>query len=417
MKRKIIFTSLLIFSLVFIIVYAKVDNNKAREQKKTQASETVTQIGNKTIVPEVPNDKKYGHAMMPVDCKTCHDCEVPTKNNPCLKACPRKEFITIYHLPEEGPTVVSLDEVKGDYGAVAFSHKVHAQMSQMSGGCETCHHYNTTGPVLKCKTCHSTTRQRADISVPDLEAAFHRQCLNCHRQWSHSTDCQSCHVLKGQNIKQVEAEKLKKFKTYSHPPLTEPKKVIFKTNHQGGDYVTFFHTEHTDNFGIACKTCHSNDNCINCHDVTLKAIDQNTPVRKTHKSFQEHHDPCSKCHVQQIENNCSFCHQDQPAEAFNHLKVTGFNLAPFHTNLMCNQCHKQPGNFKNMDKNCTSCHNNFVKGKFDHKRVGIELNETHSDLDCSDCHKNNRFDKSPDCSDCHDGYAYPKQIPGKKAKR
>lgn len=414
MKKRIVLSLILSFCLLFIFVYAKVDTKK-ENSKKQQETTQVKIENNKIIEPEIPKDKKYSHSMMPVDCKTCHNCEVPTKNNPCLKACPRKELITIYHSPSEGPDIVALDEVKGNYGAVAFSHKVHAQMSEMSGGCETCHHYNTTGPVLKCKTCHSTERKREDINTPDLEAAFHRQCLNCHRQWSHSTDCQSCHVLKGQDIAVVKAEKMKKFATYNHPPLTEPKKVVFKTNHQSGDYVTFMHTEHTYVFGIACKKCHSNDNCLNCHDVTLKPINGNTPVAKTHKSFQEHHDPCSKCHYEQISNNCQFCHQNQPSQAFNHFKRTGFDLNPNHSNLACTKCHKS-GNFNGLNKNCISCHNNFKAG-FNHKLTGIELNDTHKDLECTDCHQNNRFDKAPDCSDCHEGFVYPKQIPGKKIRR
>ncbi len=39
------------------------------------------------------------------DCKTCHECDTPTKSNPCLISCPRHTLITIHHSPEEGPRI------------------------------------------------------------------------------------------------------------------------------------------------------------------------------------------------------------------------------------------------------------------------------------------------------------------------
>jgi len=47
------------------------------------------------------------------------------------------------------------------YGPVVFSHRVHAQMSEMSGGCYGCHHYNDTAlNILSCRTGHPTERKR-----------------------------------------------------------------------------------------------------------------------------------------------------------------------------------------------------------------------------------------------------------------
>ena len=57
----------------------------------------------------------------------------------------------------------------------------------MGGGCENCHHYNTSGPILKCSSCHESSRKREDVSIPDLKGAYHRQCMDCHREWSHDT--------------------------------------------------------------------------------------------------------------------------------------------------------------------------------------------------------------------------------------
>ena len=97
-----------------------------------------------------------------------------------------------------GPTVVEMGEKGGQYGPVHFAHKMHADMSEMSGGCYGCHHYNSTSmAILSCRECHPKARAREDISMPDLKGAYHRQCMDCHRQWNHSTDCNGCHQKPG----------------------------------------------------------------------------------------------------------------------------------------------------------------------------------------------------------------------------
>jgi hypothetical protein len=406
MKKKLIISVLAIFAIVFIIVYAKVgpkDKGKII-QNNVQVKETETKI----VEHIVPHDKQYEHSMMPVDCKSCHACDYPTKNDPCLAACPRTSLITVYHSPNEAPAVVHMNDVKGDYGEVTFSHKIHAEMSSFSIGCDGCHHYNTTGPVVKCKTCHSETRKREDLSTPDLEAAYHRQCLNCHRQWNRTTNCLECHV-ESKNFEKVKQEKISKYSSYTHPPLEEPKKILYKTKQKGGKFVTFYHNEHTNIYGISCKSCHKNDNCISCHDISNAEYKGDvTKQKKTHKSFEEHHNPCFSCHIKDV---CAKCHADKPMDEFNHFAKTGFNLSKNHYKLSCNKCHAS-GSYKGLNKNCSNCHKEFADGKFDHKKAGVKLDDVHIDLSCGDCHKNNKFDITPKCDDCHDGFKFPQKVPG-----
>ncbi|OGU56921.1 MAG: hypothetical protein A2X64_02740 [Ignavibacteria bacterium GWF2_33_9] len=407
---KKIFNVILILALLSLIIYLSTEGKQVDKSKADYKTTEVVETESKIVETEITTDKHYSNTMMPVNCKTCHACDYPTKNDPCLANCPRSSIITVYHQPSEGPKLVHMNDVEGDYGEVTFSHEVHAQMSSFSIGCEGCHHYNTTGPVVKCKTCHNTTRKRKDIFTPDLEAAYHRQCLNCHRQWDRTTDCQQCHITKKDEQDKVKREKIKKFENYKHPPLTEPKKIVYQTKQPGGKYVTFYHNEHTERFSIACQTCHKDDNCISCHDVNHKQYSESvTKKKKTHKSFEQHHQPCINCHITTV---CSKCHSDKPEEEFNHYKNTGFDLSGNHFNLKCNKCHKS-SSFKGLNSNCTSCHNNFKDGKFDHTKTGIKLDEIHIDLSCTDCHQNSRFDKPPICSDCHDGYKYPSKVPGK----
>lgn len=348
------------------------------------------------------------HSLQNITCKTCHTCDVPTKQDPCLVACPRDEMITVHQAAEEGPDVVRIDKLVNKYLPVNFSHKIHAQMSEMSGGCANCHHYNTSGPIIACSDCHSVERKREDISKPDLQAAYHRQCIDCHKEWSHSTDCTSCHLQKGSTVASKD-----QILTKNHPKVSEPEKLIYETNYNKGKIVTFFHNEHTNLFGADCVSCHKNDNCTRCHDTkNVKTISLNIPEKIT-KSASEHHQPCFKCHAN---DKCTKCHLDKPAGPFNHKISTDWALNGFHKKLECAKCHGTNNKFVKLDNNCSSCHKNFTAGSFNHEKTGLKLNEMHGEFDCSDCHIANNFSNKPDCSNCHDDKSYPKDKPGNIVK-
>ena len=91
---------------------------------------------------------------------------------------------------EKPPDVVVLKELEALYQPVPFDHRSHAKMAEMWGGCTTCHHRQpdaATRPLLTqaCRTCHSREEKTAEMKMPSLKAAYHRQCLNCHREWMH----------------------------------------------------------------------------------------------------------------------------------------------------------------------------------------------------------------------------------------
>ena len=351
------------------------------------------------------------HNLMNLTCKTCHSCDVPTRKDPCLNRCPRSEMITVNQTPAQAPEIEVLSELSKKYMPVVFSHRIHAEMSEMSGGCVICHHYNTSGPIQPCKNCHEVNRKRDDISKPDLEAAYHRQCINCHREWSHSDNCTSCHALKNSSNVNITKVTIKKITGKTHPKLEAPVKLVFETNYQKGKIVTFYHEEHVKTFGISCESCHQQDNCSNCHDKNKATMIQNIgkmPIKLV-KSKAEHHKPCFSCHQN---DRCSLCHKDKESGPFNHLEVTGWALNKFHQNLSCEKCHGTSKKFVKLNNECTSCHSNFVQGKFNHSVTGLKLDENHSDLDCKECHHDKTF-ANPVCTNCHEDKSFPKDKPGK----
>lgn len=345
-------------------------------------------------------------------CKTCHVGEYPTAKDPLLRECPRESMLTAERSSKEGPDVVLINEMSDKYEGVVFSHKIHAQMSEISSGCSGCHHYNTSGPVLNCSKCHSKNRSREDVSVPDLKSAFHRMCTDCHKQWSGENGCNTqCHKQKGTDIQNDSEKKMELIKGKSHPLLPEPTKMVWETNYEKGKLVTFFHDEHFKVFKITCNTCHRQDNCIKCHNKK-EPVDYNSPV-KVSKSFEDHHRPCSSCHAG---NSCQKCHSDKELTQFNHAKSTGFALSSYHSSLECSRCHGKSMPYKSLDRNCNSCHKNFKMGSFNHKVTGLMLSESHTEIECKTCHKNEDFSKDPVCAECHDDKSHPQHSPGKRTR-
>src|SRR5512133_3327132 len=215
MKKIFIIFAFVVLSSSVAFMMVKIEEGSQTKQKKELTSKDVKRqtdinVGKKAMVKD--------HSKENINCKECHACEYPTHQDPCLVACPRTD-VSVYHSPDEAPDVIDLNNLTNRYGSVVFSHKIHASMSVMSHGCVGCHHYNTTGPVLKCSKCHESKRIRKDLSKPDLEAAFHRQCMTCHRQWQRTTDCNSCHLPKGKEGDEKRQQEIAQVKSFVHPAI------------------------------------------------------------------------------------------------------------------------------------------------------------------------------------------------------
>ncbi|MCB0732654.1 MAG: cytochrome c3 family protein, partial [Ignavibacteriae bacterium] len=342
------------------------------------------------------------HTQMNLDCKKCHICDTPTKANPCLILCPRNKLKVVRHLPEEGPENLTIDKISSDedlYGPVNFTHKLHSEMSLMSGGCSICHHFNPPGKIVKCSHCHETARDRKDKTKPDLKAAFHRQCMDCHKSWEEKTECESCHSLNSKKIEstvKIKAEKV-------HPEVKIPQRVIYETDYDEGSVVTYFHNDHSSLFNLECSDCHDQESCANCHaEIRLESIKADP------------HERCSTCH--DTENNCNKCHKSEIARPFDHKIKTGFDIATYHSDLSCAECHKTQNKFSGLKPDCVVCHSTS-DGYFNHSITGIKLDETHVEFYCENCHQDKDYSRKPICNECHDDdISFPTSIPGERIK-
>jgi hypothetical protein len=368
----------------------------------TVAGSSVFSQQSKTIPHGLPPELRN-------QCAMCHSCTTPTKSNPCLIPCPRVKESTGLYTPADGPGVMLMNSMKGKYGPVAFSHRVHAQMAEMSGGCYGCHHYNDTAlRILPCGDCHPGERKRENVNLPDLKAAYHRRCLDCHRQWSGSPDCKSCHLenTAGKTPAQI-LEGVAKGKK-DHPAVQPPEKKVYGTKEQEGTVVTFFHSDHTKQFGLDCVDCHRQEGCLGCHNKRPADVGKSIGAAGQ-ADFEFRHARCSSCHEGQT---CTKCHTATEAQPFEHGRSTGWALKPYHARLACSRCHGTSGKFAGLKNDCATCHPGETPDSFTHAVTGLKLDDTHAAVDCIECHPGKSFGKPPVCSGCHPDKSYPQFKPG-----
>ena len=353
-----------------------------------------------------------GSSLVPgMTCMTCHTSLVPTKEKPSVRSCPRTQMATVRHSAEEGPGIITMNAFANSartFTSVRFTHKAHAEMSEMAGGCTMCHHYNPPGRVLGCNECHEVNRQRTNLGKPDLKGAYHQQCLNCHKQWSDETGCRSCHAPRGEVGTTLTRERKVRGDSRLHPTISKPTKLVYETGFDKGRLVTFYHNEHVDLFGLECSACHTSESCIRCHEKGKKASQQLAAVSLGHSS-------CEGCH--NVGEACDRCHGAEAKTGFNHLRRSGWALKQYHAQLNCNRCHTKKNGFAGLSSECATCHKGWTPENFRHSVVGFVLDKSHAEFSCDVCHTDGRFLAQPSCNACHEQYNYPQKSPGKRVKR
>jgi hypothetical protein len=296
-----------------------------------------------------------------------------------------------------GPDVVVLKDLVAQYEPVPFDHRSHAAMAQMAGGCTTCHHrppHPATEPssqpalvenvvhtqddaatIPACKSCHRLSEQAATIRMPSLKGAYHRQCLNCHREWAHENACGACHQPLASPaprhvVAAATAPSPDDIVGRMHPPIPAPKEKLYVTRFTPavGGNVIFRHEQHTERFGVRCVGCHRDDSCSHCHDPRLDGATAKKPLRPG-RSWRDTHGPCVACHA---DNHCDSCHYkdgQEPPAPFEHA-MTGQTLDKDHASLRCNQCHAQLKTTAAPTCGDASCHAEHPDVSFPQDRPG-----------------------------------------------
>ena len=270
--------------------------------------------------------------------------------------------------------------------------------------CATCHHYSPPGHIPACRECHGTEANPGNLRQPTLNGAYHRQCLSCHREWSHDTKCVVCHLPTEDKLQTAAADSTD-IMGIPHPVITVPEKKIYYTPFDEGEIVTFYHSQHVEMYGLLCVNCHRQENCGSCHDLNKPVIS----VGPGDKSMEEVHAVCSDCHA---DDDCGKCHDTREKPPFSHT-LTGWGLGRFHERLECRACHPTGKPIARLESRCVNCHAGWNQDNFQHAVTGLQLDETHSEAECADCHIELMYEQPPVCSECHDDdWTIPDVLPG-----
>ncbi|MBU2646198.1 hypothetical protein KKI24_15945 [bacterium] len=164
------------------------------------------------------------HGVKGQSCQTCHSVSMAMlrEHKASGKKLLAKDYlpapvpetrVDIQALPEE----VLIGRISEQYEAVHFPHRdiVAALMDNLKGSnlatsfhqgkdlvCQSCHHNSpdVTNPPPSCNSCHSSSTDAGDGHIPEIKAAYHRQCFECHAAMEIknpvSTDCVACHEEK-----------------------------------------------------------------------------------------------------------------------------------------------------------------------------------------------------------------------------
>ncbi len=88
-----------------------------------------------------------------------------------------------------------IKKTEDHYGPVRFMHSKHAAVIK---DCALCHHYRpldeAASETARCSACHQEPFQKEHPERLGLKAAYHQQCMGCHRDMNQGPiDCLGCH--------------------------------------------------------------------------------------------------------------------------------------------------------------------------------------------------------------------------------
>ena len=157
------------------------------------------------------------HHMLPLPpgqaaCELCHSGPVAEQVDPNgspLAALAPVELAALPAFSESFPQALQLHVLADKYRPAPFPHgqiaaaldravrssrlarRFHAKTETL---CSGCHHRSSTGdPTPTCRSCHGD-ENAADRDLPELKAAYHRQCIGCHQAIGHPAQgCTDCH--------------------------------------------------------------------------------------------------------------------------------------------------------------------------------------------------------------------------------
>lgn len=257
---------------------------------------------------------------------------------------------------------------------------------------------------VACKSCHKTS-----LTAP----IKHNNCSDCHTDYHNkefaknnvSPECNQCHTNNGFTPSTFTIENHAHAKMpLEGAHLATPCFSCHLKSENNKQRWTFR------NIGSKCIDCHTNvhkdlmdakfiptDDCTACHTTT-----------NWKKVSFDHSKTNFKLEGEHAKQLCSACHYKKNQNGVSVQQFRGMNME-------CSSCHNDPhvGQFAiNGKTDCSKCHgfNRWEDSTFDHTNSRFKLKGAHATVKCEECHKkvNNskgeyieyKFDNI-ECSKCH----------------
>ncbi|MBX2800698.1 MAG: hypothetical protein KTR31_23660 [Myxococcales bacterium] len=248
---------------------------------------------------------------------------------------------------------------------------------------------------VECTKCHTSGNKTEPMS---------RRCESCHadphRGQFRPKDCDECHSVEIAEFKMRDFD----HDTTEFPLVGQHGEVTCEECHGDGQSAVYVGLDFAD-----CDSCHEDPHdgrheptdCARCHiedGFEVQFFDHDTTsfphtgshvgleCEKCHEPGQWNgipHASCNDCHYPKnphrdsIENDsCEDCHVTEAFTdiSFDHLGSTGFDLDPSHSDEACTDCHQGVEHFEGLDTSCMACHHQ-------------DRPWGHYDGECGDCHQ------------------------------
>lgn len=228
--------------------------------------------------------------------------EVPAQCEPCPPCVP--EGVSGHEEEvQQGPDMAILYHLVKRYEPVVFSHSNHVEYEE---NCEVCHHHSSDVERFPpCRECHGLPSDH--LRKPGLLGAYHRQCMNCHRELeSGPLGCEECHAKReGGAVDQAALARKYVADTMKLGHLADEfGEVVFnhKLHVTLTDKCEHCHHHHTDlEITPPCRECHTktaeengskrlslrdayHEQCLGCHRATSSKGKGKSPLK------------CTECH-------------------------------------------------------------------------------------------------------------------------
>jgi len=172
-----------------------------RAEAAVSTDETPAVVKSDWKAPDQEKAKERSKEMVPFVDTVIDECLLCRQQRLRQKGLGIKDMDNTYFLLDS-PIIKAQED---HFGPVRFMHAKHAASMK---DCAVCHHYRPTNAdaleTTRCSACHQESFREDHPERIGLKAAYHLQCMECHRKLDQGpVDCIGCHSKNAPDHKEL----------------------------------------------------------------------------------------------------------------------------------------------------------------------------------------------------------------------